>query len=130
MNTELNERIAVEVMGYHWHTDKYLSVPRLARTVNKTDDQGNTYPWNELMLGGVPDYSGNIAAAWQVVEEMISRNYELGELQFDKARQWFCIFERDTDHEYGFSQAQPTAPLAICLAALDIVGKIKAEAKE
>ena len=69
--------------------------------------------------GSPPAYSTDIAAAWQVVEELHRRFPDLTiEVGWShETRQWFC---QDYD-EMNFGGAGSSAPLAICLAALRAV---------
>lgn len=58
-------------------------------------------------------YSTDIAAAWQVVERMRNPDFRL-----NKDGDWGCSF----GGELRFVGLAPTAPLAICRAALKAVG--------
>lgn len=66
------------------------------------------------------DYSGSIAAAWLVVEELEKQKLYRAEITFDHG-QWSAWFYGD---HYGSAENE-SLPLAICHAALDIVAKIK-----
>lgn len=71
--------------------------------------------------GYPPDYSTDIAAAWKVVEEMRKRVSNL-KLALYAANGWCCylwdVTAEGTEVEKGVSGNTPTAPLAICRAAL------------
>ena len=128
MDNELNERIAFEVMGYEWRTDKYNVMRTLTRTTIKHSAEMGDYPYTELLLGGCPNYSGDIAAAWLVVEELAKRDIWLYNLrQFSLGERWVAEF-RNRDHTIIVTSVfSSTAPLAICHAALDICEKLKKE---
>ena len=124
MNIELNERVAVEVMGY-----KYTPF---------TDTGGKIIPrWRKpspyQLVGGLPDYSGDIAAAWLVVEELAKRLIWLSSLEEKTPVAWYVVFRYwepgNEDIEAHWKSAGSgfcaTAPLAICHAALDICEKMK-----
>lgn len=70
----------------------------------------------------VPPYSTDIAAAWQVLERMKENgwHYYVGDTLTDDHYARFHEF-MDDDGDEGASSA-PTAPLAICLAALKACG--------
>ncbi len=82
----------------------------------------------------VPDYSTDIAAAWQVVEKMRSNGYfyEVTENIEDPSIYCAMFVDRSTSYydtyESGWSNEQwaaaSTAPHVICLAALKAVGAL------
>ena len=112
---ELDALIAEKVMGltfvYPYMTDK-----------NMTDKKGD--PWYEVTgtqsgLLEVPAYSTDIAAAWGVVEQLCSQDRDFA-VAYVRAQNEWCV-------EFSFGVAicrefADTAPLAICLAALQAVG--------
>ena len=71
-----------------------------------------------------PCYSSEIAAAWEVVEQMVDRNYGKVHVSGSHYHGWHAWVAWDDDGEHGssVSTTEPicavTAPLAICLAAL------------
>jgi hypothetical protein len=73
--------------------------------------------------GWVPPFSTSIAAAWEVVEKVQQLGWMLNGVRcLDRLEHgdWVCIFERRGQPDaYKHS---PTAPHAICLAALKAVG--------
>ncbi len=73
--------------------------------------------WTELMIhgGGVPRYSTSIADAWTVVEKLTGKGGRF-HLVLHPESGWSAFFS------YHFAEV-PTAPLAICYAALKAVGK-------
>lgn len=68
-----------------------------------------------------PAYSTDIVAAWRLVTErndwLPSLTWQCGIFRDDDCARmgWFCDFRSTWNHGYA---AAPTAPLAICLAAL------------
>lgn len=78
-------------------------------------------------VGQVPNYSTDIAAAWEVVEKLceVRENgvFPRCVLQFVSPYGWSCFFEYgDVLNREHRAAAAATAPLAICLAALAAVG--------
>lgn len=67
----------------------------------------------------VPHYSTSIEAAWAVVEKMNDR-FAVSFSCCSQAVEWHC--ELSCSENVHFSAKGGTAPLAICLAALDAVG--------
>lgn len=78
---------------------------------------------------GVPDYSTDIAAAWEVVEKMASKGFDAevmslssGLPSVDDNHRCYCEFQ--VPWRIGFNRLRafaPTVPLAICRAALKAV---------
>jgi hypothetical protein len=73
----------------------------------------------------IPGYSTDIAAAWQVAEKLggycyLWRDGGVAPLMFDG--QWECKLRRDNDPDRRYYAVAPTAPLAICLAAIQAIG--------
>jgi hypothetical protein len=97
---ELDRLVAEKVMG-----DMFANDP---------DTHGaNGYP---------PNYSTNIADAWLVIEKVISNNeFVYVNLSFDSVA-WICEFCGDTTVGASGTLDNPSAPYAICLAALSAVG--------
>jgi hypothetical protein len=108
MDTELNERIAVEVMGW--------------KQVPWPDGRPRWRQPQPYKLGtALPDYSGTWEGMRLVVEEMDRQGYNLTlELSHNRA---LATFEK-RDGGIHLYIASPTAPLAVCYAALDIVSKL------
>jgi len=102
---ELDANVARKVMGIecftHIHEDG---------RVDWIEEHGD---------GPVARYSTDIAAAWQVVEKMRERGWFLN-LHEEGAlsQQWVCVFDDDAFDSGEF--LAPTAPLAICRAALGL----------
>jgi hypothetical protein len=67
----------------------------------------------------VPPWSMDIAAAWLVVERFYSARIE--RLSDGEVYEAYLVTERDGANADGFARA-PTAPLAICRAALAALG--------
>lgn len=59
----------------------------------------------------LPGYSTDIAAAWQVVENLKHKCFYF---EIDKTQKYFCLFCDDLD----YAVIADSAPLAICRAAL------------
>ena len=114
MDTGLNERIAVEVMGYQFSTPPEMVSNHWWR--KKPDG------YVDVCFDGLPSYDKYMQYAWLVVDELHKRGvYVMVNYSDDiTCRMWY-------PHEdivaYGFHQ--PTTPLAICHAALDICEKLK-----
>jgi len=71
----------------------------------------------------MPAYSTSIEAAWEVFEWLCKRGDDIAEvvqLTFNVQSGWWCTSERWTQIDVVGNA--PTAPLAICLAALKAVG--------
>jgi hypothetical protein len=112
MNEQLNERIAREVMGW-----SYGSLP--GTCVNKWWRR-RADGFLDVRFDGLDDYSGDIGAAWDVIIEIAKRGINC---EFDCIDgEWNCCMY-DDEHE-GNAYNMTTAPLAICMAALDIVAKL------
>ncbi len=116
---ELDERVAVEVMG--WHKDQR---PDHYHWLN--EEGGETgYDWLDKPIRPF-DPSTNIAVAWEVLEKLREPLFRIKiEIAAD---QWdmpyvtcdlFGVYSRQGQH--GFARAD-TAPPAICLAGLQAVG--------
>lgn len=103
---EMDELIAEKVMGWKRGNTKYGEMP--------------WYPTGKIPCGhrgrlGVPCYSIEIEKTWNLVEWMKDWNMELNWYGND----WEASFDTDEDGEYY--AIAPTAPLAICRAALKAV---------
>lgn len=81
-----------------------------------------------IMGAGKPEYSTDIADAWNVVEEMQRRGRKLTlndarthpityEIQAGAGTQAFCAFSEECGHPFAFAFGD-TVPHAICRAAL------------
>lgn len=77
-------------------------------------------------LTRVPNYSGDIAAAWNVMEKLRDRgaSVEIGSSNNREGHPWECCvtFKRHTAPNSDIAELAYSAPLAICVAALKIVG--------
>lgn len=69
-----------------------------------------------------PNYSTSIADAWLVVEKMRGNGYVLH--LDDGNTEWRAFFAVPNDESKIMGSYQPTAPTAICLAALRAIGAI------
>jgi hypothetical protein len=105
---ELNELVAEKVMGWRYVTFPDGAMPHVKHWHGPND---------ECLL---PDFSGSINAAWQLVEKLIEAGWNVGVDKY--ARTSPCvevnIWNAGNDEVI---QLADTAPLAICLAALKTV---------
>ena len=73
--------------------------------------------WNKRFWAGYSEYSTDIAAAWQVVEEL--RNFKTKTQAGHPLLLQEYFWNKTYFAEFGATSAEaPTAPLAICRAAL------------
>ena len=72
----------------------------------------------------VKDYSGDISAAWEVVEKVTPThpNFVLVYWVDSKAAYWQAGFDCEFEESWTYEATSETAPHAICLAALRAVG--------
>jgi hypothetical protein len=134
---ELDQRVAIEIMGWGWMTSapahtQVLPFKRWLVPPEEYGDWGHVRPadlslpeeepwWLDdarrlpAELKRVPHFSTDITAAWPVVEKMERNGYEY-EIH-GKTRGYYVWFHRKYE---GGRSAHPceTIPLAICLAAL------------
>lgn len=127
---ELDALVAEKVMGRRWFTfirDSYLLDPGAAASIcfrGSSWTEGKHAQWDsecgiltDLKFQRVPDYSTDIAAAWEVVLKMCADgtpptlNAVFGG--------WHCSFR---GHYATIKNDPRSAPLAICSAALMAVG--------
>jgi hypothetical protein len=114
MNYELDKRVAVEVMGYQFSMPPGMVSNKWWR---KLPDG-----YIDVCFDGCPSYSEYIDAAWKVVEELQKRMYQVVLIFSSEDKRWSCRLWQRKPYELVVS-TQPTAPLAICHAALDICEK-------
>jgi len=74
------------------------------------------YPVGHSVAG---KYSTDIAATWQVVEKLSFNHVQVDKTD-DRTDLWYCAISLRPRAQSAFA---PTAPLAICLAALKAVSK-------
>jgi hypothetical protein len=121
MNAELNQQVAMKVMGSHiitvsqdntaiWHGSKVGMGTYMIR-----DDQ-EPHEWGP-QVEDIPNYSGDISAAWQVVEEMSGKGYLFTIQEMDN-KDWYAAFDAYGSYSYPASKA-------ICLAALAAIEEEK-----
>lgn len=86
-------------------------------------DKGHEHfidPYDREMDMGLKSYSTDIAAAWEVVDKIANHWSNVSLLRADDGSWHVCS---DPEMSFGSSGAEaPTAPHAICLAALKAVG--------
>ena len=137
---ELDARIATEVMGWIMHPSwDCLAPPGFPSeeemwTPWEVWDDGDDWGMSRKPIKGkvmpgivmdgsgkpkLPDYSADIAAAWQVIEKLLKHphieHFELNWLGVDKG--WFCYITAPTKAS--------TVPLVICLAALEAIAELE-----
>lgn len=108
---ELDARIAIEIMGWArlatpFNTEQAVIVPP-----GWTDLSAKRWLGHPL-LELVPPYSTDIAAAWPVAEKLRETHGEVW-IRSTESGWWNCRIA-----ETGVNRSAPTAPEAICLAAL------------
>ena len=115
---ELDALVAEKVMGWKMYKGAWFP--------EGFDFEVEKHKYNADWLSNgihIPHYSADIAAAWQVVEKMKADfsdgSVEGFSLWFSsnpvQMPHWKCMFENSEDH---VKAEAPTAPRAICLAAL------------
>ena len=115
MNADLNYRVATEVMGYSIHPIPF--------SMSRTLADGYVETYFEM-----PDYSGDIAMAMLVVDELNKRKFTVAmcyQSEFFNSPIWYISFVDNATREPYRAEAEGL-PLAICIAALTIVAKLKA----
>lgn len=132
---ELDALVAERVMGWsRWYEDKKDLYPPEGSPENK----GWTKRGGIMIQALIPEYSTSIEAAWRVVEKI--KNLGKVEKTTDDGKEWYNIRHefhiewlpdsnmwragwydfRYDDYQCNDIEA-PTAPLAICKAALKVV---------
>jgi len=118
---ELDALVAENVMGW-------LRIPSELNGQQKivVPPDGNPHPmdwwWGRSVYGLVPKYSTDIAAAWEVVERLERDGIFLWKLgREDHLPNWHVSMGRN--HGPDIESEGPTAPLAICRAALAAIGR-------
>lgn len=124
---ELDAEVAEKVMGFRWWENSANGLCYLLReTPRRSRNEATNAIWVECAAqpvdfarrwysDGVPCFSTDIAAAWLVVEKL--RGMDCGVHLNCYVTSWDC----EIVNPGGLScvvRDQPTAPLAICLAAL------------
>jgi len=109
--------------------DRLVSEKVMGWTVRESDPDDNDYEryssgwavsrWNP---------STDIAAAWEVRTEMKRRGFQLHLEDF--GNRWRANFSRDMLHYWRNSREHSNECVAICLAALELVGAVEEEIQE
>lgn len=137
MNRDIDVQIAEKVMGWEIFESKYgyysISIPgeEESRTTNYWDTNIKFDPitgkkfvrpeWWEL-CSFIPQYSTNIADAWQVVEKVRELNFSIQITTSVTKGKWVCeISEWVLSNKWIVVDEYPAA--AICLAALAAINK-------
>ena len=88
-----------------------------------------------LHCSEIPDYQGDIAAAWLLIDKIITDDngidqVEIGsDWQQDAPDAWYCLFVHGEFGEWPYATAK-TAPFAISLATLRAAGVPETEIQE
>jgi hypothetical protein len=104
MSREIDALIAEHVMGHSYGVGTAVA--------------GIWYPRPD---GSIEPYSTDIAAAWQVVEKVKDTLTGFGMVWHPEKQKWHVMYNYVDFNKPYFSEAD-TAPMAICLAALDAAG--------
>ena len=111
---EVDALIAVKVMGWQYTIGNYR--PLLVPT-NNDPRMSWVAEWDEKgRPDWLPHYSTEISAAWQVIEKMLEIGFS-SRIKVEERKCTKCAFWRVGISRY-ISLPAPTAPLAICRAAL------------
>jgi len=120
---EMDVAIAEQSMGYRWERPSYLQNSDLFVAPN-TDEVGYRYEGRApVYYEGLPHYSTDIAAAWQVVESLRAMGFVVLISSPRPVHAWGVeAWHLDVEHDRRRGEAYAdTAPLAICRAALKAV---------
>lgn len=123
---ELDIVVAEKVMGWFWQNpfSQYAEVKLLVPPIGDKKRH-----WGGVYDNGIPDwlpnYSTNIADAWQVLEKLDSE-FKVEIRSIDDScefveNKWTCSFKNKISAKVCRVYAE-TAPHAICLAALGAMG--------
>ncbi len=125
----LDTLVAEKVMGLEWRDGKMYCrgdgwYPKDAPECNRRDDRDYLINPPEYR-SSLPNYSWDIAAAWEVVEKMLeTHSVDVNAIPGESVIQWGATMQKmpfaERYPEHG--ACAKTAPLAICLAALEAVG--------
>lgn len=124
---EMDALIAEKVMGWKWWAFRVADVESdcFARYLGERPIRDRDREWDgeESILCGdatrdVPNYSKHVGDAWLVVEKLCPTANRLDPWfqLYTSDGQWYANF-----HTGSLDVSAPTAPLAICLAALAAV---------
>lgn len=114
---ELDKLVAEHVMGWKW--DEFTAWrPKKVSPYSRHMGVGKTDPWYWL-----PYYSSDMTSAWEVVDEMRAKDYQVTTKSWASISEHQCCFHI-VKGEVGNAPCsiQRTMPIAICVAALRIVG--------
>lgn len=142
---ELDRLVAEKIMGWKWVLCQRQGDPASYRCLESPEHIAEFHlPLADLEVAvapvvphalSLPRYSTNIAAAWEVVEFLALKNIvvclldRIGFAEDTLEPLWRCGFMDSEAHEAESSVEETwfsiagaeTAPLAICLAALEVV---------
>lgn len=132
---EMDARVAVEIFGWEWHEwqasfesgGKVRCLRHPSKFIYGVYGPADEPP---IYQNALPHYSTDIAAAWQVVEQMRRAGYVSGcsDLTMDSGQEWWhwTFWDYSSKKHVDFD-GYGTAPLAICLAALKVAEMRKGE---
>ena len=126
---ELDALVAEQVMGWTACDPAQESRPWECGDERPSVRTGMGIPPGESDRNEIPHFSTDIAAAWEVVEKLDRDGHTM---EMDKRDAgWvvrFVDYSKDPILSMEITDTAPTAPLAICLAALKAVGYESKEA--
>lgn len=106
-------------MAASWDRIGDVSVP--VATLSKTvKESGLEWLWRKHARDTLPHYSTDIAAAWAVVEQLHAQHIRVAVIAYLDGNHRCELRGQGT--EFLLAKEGPTAPAAICLAALKAVG--------
>jgi hypothetical protein len=136
---ELDAEVAEKVFGWRWFLgpghkaisfqpplsdgwERPMFHPDSVDVTDRQTEYERFYDWDHCGRrdgrSGLPNYSTDIADAWEIVEHFSSAWFRLEDgWGAPAADRWICWLEQDWTEEDPAGQA-PTAPMAICQAAL------------
>ena len=131
---DLNIKILEEIFGYKHYVGSAVPDEHVHFGANQEEvwllEPDVNHPFGKRVCrncGDLPDYSEDIAAAWEVVGKMQEHGYPMILDNNDYRGHFDCGFYTD---DVTLIQAEAeTAPLAICRAALLVAGRSKEESK-
>jgi hypothetical protein len=130
---KLDAEIAEKVFGHTWFRGPKVSVhgealiPRYRWLNDKAYEDDEPCDENDILTlevshGDGLHYSTDISAAFQVVEKMRERGYFFG-LILEENGKWNCEYTDSSYELRGETENAPSAPEAICRAALSAISK-------
>lgn len=118
---QLDALVAEKVMGWRWYPCALNDAQKILAPSREASD---TVRIGQGVMGLVPDFSTDIAAAWPVLEKLAEQGLrvELHDCRPDEgAQSWRVLFSGADTRTVAYAYAS-TPMLAICRAALLAVG--------